>query len=50
MRGKKATFWVAVSGVSLLAPVGLNLLADSKVGDVFPAIRTLNNYTTRRNG
>jgi len=50
MGAKKATFWAAVAGVALLAPVGLNLVADSKIGAVFPAVRTLNDYTTRRNG
>jgi hypothetical protein len=50
MRGKKASFWLAVAGVSLLAPVGFNLIADSKAGDAVPAFRTLNAYVTRRNG
>lgn len=50
MGAKKATFWVAIAGVSLLAPVGMNLLADSPVGSLVPAVRTLNDYITRRNG
>lgn len=47
---QRVAFWLTVAGVSLLAPVGFNLLADSKVGDAVPAIRTLNHYNTRRNG
>jgi hypothetical protein len=50
MFGKQLSFWLAVAGVSLLAPVGFNLVADSKAGDVVPAIRTLNHFTTRKNG
>lgn len=48
--GARPAFWLAVAGVSILAPTGFNLLADSRVGDVVPAVRTANNYTTRRNG
>jgi hypothetical protein len=46
---RQATFWLAVAGVSLLAPVGMNVLSD-RLGPTFPAIRRLNDYTTRRNG
>jgi hypothetical protein len=44
---KQLAFWLAVGGVSLIAPVLLNLAADK-----FPntGIATLNNYVTRRNG
>ena len=49
MRGKQATFWLAVGGVSLLAPVVMNLAAD-RFGHVVPGLATLNDYTTRRNG
>jgi hypothetical protein len=50
MGGRQAGFWLAVAGVSLLAPVVVNLAADSKAGDVVPGLRTLNAYATRRNG
>lgn len=46
---KQASFWLAVAGVSLMAPVVLNLVAD-KAGDKVPGLRDLNSYTTRRNG
>ena len=49
MFGRKFGFWRAVAGVSLMAPVGMNLLAD-RLGHAIPALRTLNDYTTRRNG
>lgn len=49
MFGKQAGFWFAVAGISLLAPVGMNLAAD-KLGDAVPGLRTLNDYMTRRNG
>ena len=48
-RGRPLTFWLAVAGVSLLAPVVMNLLAD-RAGDAVPGLKTLNDYTTRRNG
>ncbi len=46
---KQPAFWLAVAGVSLLAPVGMNLLAD-RLGHVVPGLAMLNDYTTRRNG
>ena len=46
---KQLTFWLAVGGVSLIAPVLSNLAAD-RFGDVVPGLRTFNNYVTRRNG
>jgi hypothetical protein len=49
MFGRQLGFWLAVAGVSLMAPVGMNLLADH-LGNTVPAVRTLNDYTTRRNG
>lgn len=49
MAGKQAGFWLAVGGVSLLAPVVFNLAAD-RFGNVVPGLATLNDYTTRRNG
>lgn len=49
MFGRQAGFWFAVAGVSLLAPVVMNLAAD-RLGDTVPGLRTLNDYTTRRNG
>jgi hypothetical protein len=47
--GKQAGFWLAVAGVSIIAQPLLNLAAD-RVGDKLPGLRTLNDYTTRRNG
>jgi hypothetical protein len=46
---KQLTFWLAVGGVSLLAPVLFNLAAD-RLGGVVPGLKTLNDYVTRRNG
>jgi hypothetical protein len=46
---RKVSFWLAVGGVSLLSPVVVNLAAD-RLGDAVPGLRTLNDYTTRRNG
>jgi hypothetical protein len=48
--GKQPAFWLAVAGVSLITQPLFNLVADSKVGAKFPALRDLNSYTTRRNG
>ena len=47
--GARPAFWLAVAGVSLMAPVGMNLLAD-RAGHIVPGLKTLNDYTTRRNG
>ncbi len=47
--GRQPAFWLAVAGVSILAPVTLNLAAD-RLGHVVPGLRTFNDYTTRRNG
>jgi len=49
MAGKQPAFWLAVAGVSLLAPVAMNLAAD-RLGHVVPGLKILNDYTTRRNG
>lgn len=46
---RQLTFWLAVGGVSILADVVMNLAAD-RLGDAVPAVRTLNDYRTRRNG
>lgn len=46
---KQATFWLAVGGVSLIAPVIFNLAAD-RLGAVVPGLADLNSYVTRRNG
>lgn len=40
-------FWLAVGGVSLIAPVLFNLAADRLP---VPGLRELNDYVTRRNG
>jgi hypothetical protein len=50
MPGKQPAFWLAVAGVSLIAQPLFNLVADSKVGEVFPGLRTLNYAATRKNG
>ena len=51
MAGRQIGFWLAVAGVGgVIAPVVLNLAADSKLGDVVPGFRTLDAYRTRRNG
>jgi hypothetical protein len=47
--GQRPAFWLAVAGVSLIAPVVMNLAAD-RLGHVVPGLSTLNDYTTRRNG
>lgn len=44
---KQLGFWVAVGGVSLIAPVLFNLAADRLP---IPGLRELNDYMTRRNG
>lgn len=46
---RQLTFWLAVGGVALIAPVVFNLAAD-KFGDKVPGLATLNDYMTRRNG
>lgn len=40
-------FWLAVGGVSIIAPVVFNLAADRFP---VPGLRELNDYVTRRNG
>lgn len=47
---KQPAFWLAVAGVSLIAPVVFNLAADSSFGARVPGLRDLNSYVTRRNG
>ena len=50
MRGTRlAAFWLAVAGVSIVAPITLNVVAD-RWGKQIPALKTLNDYATRRNG
>lgn len=46
---KQAGFWLAVGGVSILAPICLNLAAD-RLGHLVPGLRELNDYSTRKNG
>jgi hypothetical protein len=48
--GRQPAFWVAVAGVAVIAQPVFNLVADSKVGDLVPGLRTLNAYATRKNG
>jgi hypothetical protein len=51
MPGRQAGFWLAVALTGgVIAPICLNLAADSKAGDVVPGLRVLNAYATRRNG
>jgi hypothetical protein len=47
--GKQAGFWLAVAGLSIISQPLVNLAAD-RLGDKVPGLRTLNDYTTRRNG
>lgn len=49
MLGKRASFWIAVGGVAVLADVVTNLAAD-RLGDKIPGLQTLNAYRTRQNG
>ena len=44
---RQLTFWLAVGGVAIVAPVVFNVLVD-KVGDAVPGLDTLRNYI--RNG
>jgi hypothetical protein len=48
--GRQPALWLAVAGVAVLAQPLFNLVADSKIGDLIPAVRDLNSYSTRRNG
>ena len=50
-RGQQPAFWLSVAGISVLAPVALNLAAD-RLGHLpgLGGLKTLNDYTTRRNG
>jgi hypothetical protein len=47
--GKQLGFWLAVAGVSVITQPVINLAAD-RLGDKVPGLKTLNDYTTRRNG
>ena len=47
MGAKRASFWLAVAGVSVITPVVVNLAADRLP---FAGLKTLNDYVTRRNG
>ena len=49
MAGQRVAFWLAVGGVSLIAPLVLNLPAD-RFGDAVPGLQTYTDYITRRNG
>lgn len=49
MFGKRISFWLAVAGVSVVTQPLINLTAD-RLGDKVPGLKTLNDYTTRRNG
>ena len=44
---RQLAFWLAVGGVSIIAPVLFNLAADRLN---LPGLSTLNDFTTRRNG
>jgi hypothetical protein len=47
---RQLAFWLAVAGTALVADPVMTLVADSKVGDVIPGLRTLNDFRTKRNG
>lgn len=44
---RQLMFWLAVGGVSIIAPTVLNLAADKLP---IPGLREFNDYLTRRNG
>jgi hypothetical protein len=44
---RHVTFWGAVAVTGVLGVIGLNLAADRLP---FPALKTLRDYTVRRNG
>lgn len=46
---KLPLFWCAVGGTAIISQVLFNLAAD-RLGDKVPSLRTLNDYTTRKNG
>lgn len=49
--GKQPAFWLAVAGVALIADPVFSLVADSEpVAKYFPALKTLNDFRTKRNG
>jgi len=49
--GKQPAFWLAVAGVALIADPLFSLAADSQAAQkFFPALKTLNDFRTRRNG
>ena len=48
--GKQPAFWLAVTGIAVLSQPLFRLVADSKVGAAFPALRDLNAYSTHKNG
>lgn len=49
--GKQPAFWLAVAGTALIADPLFSLIADSQaVQKYFPALTTLNDYRTKRNG
>lgn len=51
MAGRQLGFWLAVALTGgVVAPVVMNVAADSKLGDLVPGFRTLDAYRTRRNG
>lgn len=53
MRGglatRRASFWVAVGGVALMAQFTLRVAAD-KLGDHLPALKTFVNYINHSEG
>lgn len=49
--GKQPAFWLAVAGTALIADPLFSLIADSQVVQKhFPALKTLNDFRTKRNG
>jgi hypothetical protein len=50
MFGKQLGHWLAVAGLVVITPPLINLAADSKLGEIVPGLRLLNDYDKRRNG
>lgn len=44
---RRLMHWLGVGGVAILSVTVFNIAAD-RLGDVYPPLRQLNDYTTRR--
>lgn len=49
MRARMPLFMVSVGGISIASLIMFNLASD-RLGNQMPALKTLNDYATRRNG